>query len=242
MECVDTKSDPRNCGSCGKACQANEVCMAGSCAASCGMGTMKCGMSCVNTMTDPTNCGGCGTLCTGGQTCSGGKCGLSCQPGLTKCNIPASDGGADGGLSGDVCTNTQTDNSNCGSCGNACASTELCYNGACAKRYGPVHNFVNMPADHFITQGGCSPSGGQSDAADADYFCKHFYNSNTCFVLPGFKKQTCPTLLYPKMHKNGGCTSNGTDIPNTTCTNGACKVGNWSEFTLGLNNIVCVCP
>jgi hypothetical protein len=150
------------------------------------------------------------------------------------------DGGVvDGGPTGDVCSNLQTDSFNCGSCGKVCGATEKCLNGSCAKLFGPVHNFVNLPTDHYITQGSCSL--GMGMAADADYFCKRFYGMN-CVVQPGFKAHSTPYPTYPKMHKRGGCTSNGTDIPNTTCDQGACKVGNWSENTSGINNLVCLCP
>lgn len=129
-ECVDNKSDPRNCGACGKACKANEVCMAGACASSCAMGTKQCGMSCVDTQTDRTNCGMCGNLCGDGQICSGGMCQISCQQGLTKC--PATDAGAvEGGVTGDYCANLLSDNNNCGTCGKTCGASEKCQNGKC---------------------------------------------------------------------------------------------------------------
>ena len=60
-------------------------------------------------------------------------------------------------------------------------------------------------------------------------------------MQPGYKKQTTPNATYPKMHKNGGCTSNGNNIPNTTCDQGPCKIGNWSEITNGLANLICRC-
>lgn len=104
-----------------------------------------------------------------------------------------------------------------------------------------MHTFANLTTDHYITQGCCSVGCNGNDAVDADYFCKHFYG-NSCTVQPGYKKHTTPTPQYVKMHKNGGCTSNGSDIPNTTCDNGACKIGNWSETTQGLANLICRCP
>jgi hypothetical protein len=143
-ECVDTKTDDRNCGMCGTKCGTNKVCSMGACADDCAMGTAKCGNSCVNQQTDRTNCGGCGTVCKDGEICSAGKCAVSCQQGLTKCSAQVPDGGAsdaaadgssDGGqqISGDYCANLQTDNNNCGGCGIVCAGQQMCSAGSCVS-------------------------------------------------------------------------------------------------------------
>ncbi|MCA9610442.1 MAG: hypothetical protein KC619_32825, partial [Myxococcales bacterium] len=62
--CVNTDSDARNCGGCGMACGAGEVCAAGACdAAGCSGGTTECDRACVDTDTDERHCGGCGMAC-----------------------------------------------------------------------------------------------------------------------------------------------------------------------------------
>jgi hypothetical protein len=43
------------------------------------------------------------------------------------------------------------------------------------------------------------------------------------------------------MHKRWGCTSQGSDIPDTMCDNGPCKIGNLSETTQGPANLICRC-
>ena len=67
-ECVDTRSDHDNCGSCDHACDAHSQCEAGACE------TLPCGGA--NFMTDPRNCGGCGRVCPNGR-CVQGRC---CEP------------------------------------------------------------------------------------------------------------------------------------------------------------------
>jgi hypothetical protein len=173
--------------------------------------------------------------CDGGSppnaTC-GPDCALQCAAGFGDCNMSGGDG----------CElSTLADNANCGGCGVACAGNQQCMNGTCVsvpKEFGPDHTFVGLVSNHFITQGSCAVG---DVNANADYFCKHFYNAN-CTAKPGYVAGGTPFPEYPKMHKLGGCTNLGSDIPNTTCDGGPCKIGNWAENTSGVNNIVCVCP
>lgn len=51
---------------------------------------------------------------------SGGDGAGSCQTGRVRC--------------GSVCTDMNTDDSNCGACGNACAQAQTCFSGACRPR------------------------------------------------------------------------------------------------------------
>jgi len=120
--CIDLLTSPQNCGACGNACSAVEVCSAGSCATSCPGGTTQCGQSCVDSQFDPHHCGNCSTVCALGLVCSNGQCGSSCASQQTLCN--------DG--QGIFCASLQTDNANCGTCGNACILGASCVNGACA--------------------------------------------------------------------------------------------------------------
>ena len=72
----------------------------------------------------------CGTLCAAGEICSNGACVLSCQQGLTKCTAADGGGVQDGGLGKDYCANLQSDNANCGACGNQCPNGQFCSPGA----------------------------------------------------------------------------------------------------------------
>lgn len=172
-----------------------------------------------------------------GMNLPNASCGVDCKSTCNKdfgdCNMMAGDG----------CElSLLADNNNCGKCANKCVGNAKCVNSTCvggmAMDHGPEHIFVGLQSNHYITQGGCSVNGNQD--TDADYFCKHFYGVN-CMVKPGYFIAQTPFPNYPKMHKQGGCTGQGFDIPNTTCDNGACKIGDWAENTTGLTNLVCSC-
>ncbi|MDB4930849.1 MAG: Tryptophan synthase alpha chain [Myxococcaceae bacterium] len=71
--CVDKASSPANCGACGRACAAAEVCAAGVCLVTCAAPLLLCDGVCLDPRSDPFNCGGCGMVCSTG-ICSGGQC------------------------------------------------------------------------------------------------------------------------------------------------------------------------
>jgi hypothetical protein len=140
--CVDAQTERANCGACGTACAAGQVCSAGKCGLSCQQGLKLCtgpdpsdagSMSdasaplaypyCAQIQTDGANCGGCGITCGAGSICSGGVCTVSCQPSELTCSP---DGGAV------YCANPKSDNLNCGACGVICSGkTPVCTGGIC---------------------------------------------------------------------------------------------------------------
>ena len=65
--CVNTATDPANCGGCSKNCGGGATCSGGSC--SCPAGATVCNGGCVNTSSDPKNCGSCGRACASGEGC-----------------------------------------------------------------------------------------------------------------------------------------------------------------------------
>lgn len=71
--CVRPDSDPMNCGGCGIACAAGDVCAAGECTDACRLPRMTCDDRCIDTRSDPDHCGGCGVSCPSG-VCVGGAC------------------------------------------------------------------------------------------------------------------------------------------------------------------------
>jgi alpha-tubulin suppressor-like RCC1 family protein len=74
--CIDTRSDPNNCGSCGTVCTTTDpqasgaACFGGSCEPVCNAPYTGCAGSCVDTSSDPNNCGSCGQVCAGWCTAS----------------------------------------------------------------------------------------------------------------------------------------------------------------------------
>jgi hypothetical protein len=119
--CAAVSTDGANCGACGHACVAGEVCSAGLC--TCPGGRVDCGGdgACVDLKSDPGHCGGCGVACPGPQVCStaGGAtaCAASCGPGLAAC--------------GRACVDAATDPTHCGTCGRTCGVGEHCGRGLC---------------------------------------------------------------------------------------------------------------
>jgi len=131
---VNLQSENANCGACGTACGAGQVCSAGACGSTCAMPLTTCtpasGSYCANTQNDPSNCGACGTTCAlvnaSVQTCVAGRCGVArCNAGFGDCDMVGASGCE---------TNLLTDTSNCGACGRACSlpnATPTCASGAC---------------------------------------------------------------------------------------------------------------
>ena len=238
--------DPNNCTACGMKCaipNAVQACADGCYEASCSFGFDDCNMDpkdgCeTSVLSDAANCGACGKSCknlpNATAACVNAGCLLgSCSPGFADCNGDPSDGCE---------AQVAYDPKNCGSCGSVCPmNLPSCNMGACSlgADFGPMHTFVGMTTDHYITQGSCSIAMGNMDA-DAKYFCLHFYGPN-CAPKPGYHQAQTPNLTWPKMHKNGGCTQQGSDIPGKTCDAGPCKIGNWSETTTGLVGLICHC-
>jgi hypothetical protein len=128
--CVDTSSDPANCGFCRNSCTGGTSCQFGSCR--CPSGTSECGGLCVDTSSDPANCGFCRNSCTGGTSCQFGGC--RCPGGTSECS--------------GVCVNTSSDPGNCGFCGNSCRGGESCRGGLCvSENQAPVAPTIERGRD-----------------------------------------------------------------------------------------------
>jgi len=144
--CVDPSTSPTNCGatagcgvmgmgSAGVACAAGTACVKGACDATCAAPLTSCNNACVDPRSDPNNCGGCNKVCgpyaNGVAACVSSACTEICNRGFLDCS----------GMNAGCTTNGNTDNDNCGACGNKCTGT--CISGRCTT-------FVTSPAPAYI--------------------------------------------------------------------------------------------
>ena len=99
-------------------------------AAACPASLQECGQVCVDVSDDPDNCGACGTRCQGEAFCIGGTCTscVGCAAGSICC--------AESSGLGVQCVNATDDPDNCGGCGLACSSIQVCDNGGCVDKQG----------------------------------------------------------------------------------------------------------
>jgi hypothetical protein len=137
--CINTQTDPANCGGLGMACATGETCTAGVCGcaggARCATGQACCpGAGCIDVSADAANCGACGTVCgENAPNCQAGVCVCGTGAGARACAAPMAGGSGfppTPAMLGESCcddtcvANTDT---NCG-CGVACntADDETC--------------------------------------------------------------------------------------------------------------------
>lgn len=126
--CRDLTSDGANCGGCGLACGAGQVCRSSACVPTrptCGAGEMDCNGMCRNLQTSAENCGTCGHACSQNEVCRAG----ACTPSVPTCTA-----------------NTQTDVANCGRCGNRCGSGESCMSGMCVGSLEDTYEYTVQAA------------------------------------------------------------------------------------------------
>jgi hypothetical protein len=149
--CVDEKSDPNNCGSCGHVCQGGQQCFSGTCACPADKSD-SCGGECVDEQTDVNNCGACHNVCPNGSGCNAGQCG-ACA----------------GKICGSACVDTKSDPAHCGACDNACPQGDLCTEGVCTCAGGGVDCGND---DCAVLAASPTDCGGCGHACSADRACE----------------------------------------------------------------------
>ena len=73
-QCVDIRTDSKNCGYCGKACESGQFCLNGQCVQTCSAGQTSCPGGCFDLQNDPDHCGTCNNDCPAGLLCVEGTC------------------------------------------------------------------------------------------------------------------------------------------------------------------------
>jgi hypothetical protein len=130
--CIDLTDDRDHCGACGRACAADETCVAAACVPACAADEV-CDGFCVELDRDPANCGACRRWCDSDEICEAGECvracdqscedeavcvagACQCREGFVACN--------------GKCVDLVTDESNCGECDRGCDG-QPCGGGEC---------------------------------------------------------------------------------------------------------------
>jgi hypothetical protein len=239
-ECVDLKSDARNCNACAHACAANQICQAGECVLnSCPTGQHPCNGTCASDL-DPATCGSRCDACpappNGSATCDGSACGVKCDGGHHLCN-----GACVSNASVDTCGARCTP---CPAVPNTvvgCNGTNCTY--SCASGYHVCGNACVSDLDPDTCGDGCTPCDAPPDHAtvtcdgvSCGYACNSGYhdcggwcqvNGQGCDVCP-----PCGTGQY--CWTDGGvCYTPGTCTSGAECPTGTC------DTSMGTG--VCLC-
>jgi len=132
--CTDLSEDPLHCGTCGTKCADGEYCKSGGC--SCMPPLVRCSSTsgCVDTNGHHDYCGSCTLRCSSASnTCRATAPLYDSSTGMTyKCTLDMYGCPSDRThCFGDHCFDTKVDETNCGGCGNKCASNQVCANGIC---------------------------------------------------------------------------------------------------------------
>lgn len=154
-KCVDLLTDQGNCGSCGFSVPYGETCVNGKFSSShvqktpgspttpagtqayCPAGQTSCSGTCRNLMADREHCGSCSITCPKEQDCQEGRCVLpeTATPaaGVTGTSLQVFELLCSGreAACGNSCVDLFSDKNNCGVCGRACGSQEICVNARC---------------------------------------------------------------------------------------------------------------
>ena len=232
-QCVDTRTDTNNCGSCSNTCSTGEVCSNGVCTInSCPSGTSFCEGGCTDAsifQSDINNCGSCGNVCKSGEACQAGKCTTKCPTGQTLC--------------GSRCVDLQSNVDNCNSCGRVCDDVvgegAQCFSGVCECAPGlTACSSPGHEGDPNFTE--CTTLGSRDNCGACNNRCQdnEVCSNGSCVV-----SQCDSTIPGP----NTGCPINGNICdPNTnTCTrctsNDQCVAAGYGSDSICRNGLCSQC-
>jgi outer membrane protein assembly factor BamB len=232
--CMNVVSDRNNCGACGHACSANQVCANGLCVFSTGSGgaggstspppmgcsapLTTCGTICTDTLSDANNCGGCNRACPSGDTCQSGFCTASTDP--ESCAPPKQ---LCGGI---TCSDLAHDPANCLACGQACTAGQLCGPTGCtATCKAPLVTCGRACVDPSADAANC---GGCGHACGRDQTC----TGSTCRCPADLA--ACGAFCVDTMNDEANCGScDHACGPGEGCITGVCGVPTSRWTTLG---------
>lgn len=202
--CADLDVDIRNCGFCGKRCDADELCSDGRCVPELDCnGDVACEGVCVDVLTDEENCGSCGRACDerAGEVCNAGNCG--CRTEHDRC---------DG-----FCVDTQSDADHCGECNEACLAGEKCSLGTC--RLDCPAGQTECGSSCVDTQSDVQHCGKCDEACASDEVCQ----AGTCRPDCAADELLCDDLCIDPMTDAAHCGACANTCDNDQiCAEGSC--------------------
>jgi hypothetical protein len=203
------------------------VCSNGFCGTSCPAGTQACGSGspqpCIDVQSDSNNCGGCGMQCPAGRGCLNGQCAASCGlfASSSGCgSSPSADGGIDcqgcttpdGGPTtacNGSCVNLDSDDGNCGTCGNTCGTGQSCQSGACTPVCASGDVCVAGLCSSASCPTGTAACGGSAGTAFCDDLASDPNNCGACGMqCPGGEtcvQGVCATTVSCGVSSGTGC-------------------------------------
>jgi hypothetical protein len=218
---TNLQTSTNNCGACGTACanpNGTTSCVSGVCSPVCSTGWGNCDGNPNNgcetsTSSSLSNCGSCGATCTnanGTTVCTSGACVPTCSTGWGNC---------DGNLNNGCETNTQTNVSNCGSCGTVCNSN----NGSASCSLGTCSISCNAGwgnCDGLLSNGCELQLNTISACGSCTNACTNGHGTTSCV------SGACAPVCSTGWGNCDGNPSNGCETSLTSLTNcGACGVG-----------------
>jgi len=160
--CVDTSTDPSNCGGCSKSCMGTAngqpTCANATCGISCNTGYTDCSGACLDTTSNDNDCGQCGKACTGGEHCVSSTC--QCTGGTHLCSGTC------------VADDVNACGPNCVMCTAPANATPNCDGTACGWTCNPGYTECNGACYQPDTNHGVfvAPQGGTSSSCGTEVF------------------------------------------------------------------------